>query len=280
MCTPEQLGKITGHTRHQQRQITVDTPRQQEQTTVYTPRQQEQTTVYTPRQQEQTTVYTPRQQEQTTVYSPRQQEQTTVYTPRQQKQTTEYTPTQPRTGGPVTDLTTTHHHTTGQPTVSVTTQDVLGCLQAAHSSLTLEAEEVWLSLDYTGNMSGSPHLHAPSTCWLQVRGLGPRVMSMLIFNVTCFTDNQLVVHSSMRRRHSYDCDPTAWVAPGVELVMTSKVANVSIDISDVDTPFSLQALFKTIPDSEGPFLEIRMVNQNLGNSVFCYLIEADLTVTG
>ena len=257
------------YTPRQQEQTTVYSPRQQEQTTVYSPRQQEQTTEYTPRQQEQTTVYTPRQEEQTTVDTPRQQEQTTVDIPRQQEQTTEYTPTQPRTGGPVTDRTTTHHHTTGQPTVSVTTQDVLGCLHAAHSSLTLEAEEVWLSLDYMGNTSGSPHLRAPSTCWLQVRGRGPRVMSMLIFNVTCFTDNQLVVHSSMRRRYSYDCDPTAWVAPGVELVMTSKVANVSIDISDVDTPFSLHARFKMVADSERHALESRMVTPYLGTSMFC-----------
>ena len=89
-------------------------------------------------------------------------------------------------------------------------------------------------------------------------------MSLLIFNVTCFTSNQLVVYSPMPNRDSYNCDPTAWVAPGLEMVMTSNVANVSIEINDVHTPFSLRAQLKTIPERSGRKLEIRHVTKYLG----------------
>ena len=93
-------------------------------------------------------------------------------------------------------------------------------------------------------------------------------MSLLIQHGTCFTDNHLVVHSRTWKDYSYDCDPTAWVAPGVELIMTSNVANVSIEVNDVDVLFSLQAQFKMVPPRHGALLEIRHVTRDLGPFVF------------
>ena len=102
---------------------------------------------------------------------------------------------------------------------------------------------------------------------------------MLIFNVTCSTANRLVVHSRMWNRHSFDCDPMALVAPGVELTMTTNLANVSIEINDALTPFSLHALFK-IFSSRGPErMEVRHVTDHLGTSVSktcrCILLSCD-----
>ena len=154
-----------------------------------------------------------------------------------------------------------------QHKVSVSTQDVLGCLGSDHSILTLQAEEVWLSLVYTGDTNSSRHIRVPSSCWLHVRGRGDGLLSMFIFNVTCTAPNQFVVHSRMWNRYSFDCDPMAWVAPGVELTMTSRLANISIEINDASTPFSLHALFK-IFSSRGPGrMEVRHVTDHLGTSV-------------
>ena len=162
----------------------------------------------------------------------------------------------------------TERHIVGQNKVTVTTEDVLGCLNSNFSVLTLKAQEVWLSLTYTGETNSSLHIPAPSTCWLQVRGRSHGVMSMLIFNVTCLADNQLVVHSPMWNRHSFDCDPTIWVAPGMELTMTSDLANISIEINDPNSPFSLHALFKTFQQREPQKMEIRQVTRYLGMLFF------------
>ena len=89
-------------------------------------------------------------------------------------------------------------------------------------------------------------------------------MSLLIFNVTCFSDNRLVIHSTMRDRDNYDCDPAMWMAPGTELIMTSKVADVSIEIDDVYTSFSLHARFKVFRENGSNRLEIREVTKYLG----------------
>ena len=209
------------------------------------------------------------------------QEDTARSTQVQQEQRTRYNPTWPKSQnaaikdmtaitqqnshGPTHKDVTPEHRRQVKPTVSVTTQDVLGCLNSSHSFLALEAAEVWLSLTYTGNRSGSPRLHAPSTCWLQVTGQGHGVMSILVLNATCFTDNRLVVHSQSWNGQSYDCDPTAWVAPGVELSMPSAVANVSIEINDASTPFGLQVQFKVVPQRHwGDGLERRDVTRYLG----------------
>ena len=152
-----------------------------------------------------------------------------------------------------------------QTNMNVTTEDVLGCLRSSQSYLALEAAEVWLSLTYLGNSSGSPSLHAPSTCWLQVTGQGHGVMSILVLHGTCFTDNRLVVHSQEQNGYSYDCDPTAWVAPGVELTMKSKVANLSIEINEVSTMFRLQVHFKEVPRiHRDDLLDRRYVTRYLG----------------
>ena len=210
----------------------------------------------------------------------KQQEDTTVGTPVQQEQRTRYTlmrpesqdtpvkdiaaVTQQNPHGPTTKDVTQEHKRQVKPIKNLTTEDVLGCLSSSHSYLALEAEEVWLGLTYTGNRSGSPRLHAPSTCWLQVTGRGHGVTSILILHRTCFADNRLVVHSRARNDHTYDCDSTAWVAPGVELTMLSAVANVSIEINDVSTPFSLQVQFKVVPQRHyGKRLLRRDVTGNL-----------------
>ena len=154
-------------------------------------------------------------------------------------------------------------NTLGQRITSITTKDMLRCLDDSNSSLTLDADKVWLSLVYTGNSSGPPSLSVPSTCRLQVRGPGQEVMSLLILNMTSVSDNKLVVHSRMRNRKKYKYDPLGWLAPGVELVMTSNYADVSIQINDVHTPYGLQAQLKAIPKA-GDKLEIREVTDNLG----------------
>ena len=149
--------------------------------------------------------------------------------------------------------------------MSVTTQVVLGCLDGSHSPLTLQADQVWLSLDYRGNTSGSPRLSKPSTCRLQVKGHGQGIMSLLIFNMTCFTANMLVVHSPMSSGHRYDCDPAAWMAPGAELVMTSNWASVNIEINGVDAPFRLHAQLKLVAERLRERLETRKVTEYLGS---------------
>ena len=149
--------------------------------------------------------------------------------------------------------------------MNVTTEDVLHCLRSNQSYLALEAAEVWLSLTYLGNSSGFPSLHTPSTCWLQVTGHGYGVMSILVLNRTCFTDNRLVVHSDAWNGVTYDCDPTAWVAPGVELTMESEIASVSIEINNVSTLFILQVQFKEVPRRyHGDLLDRRDVTRYLG----------------
>ena len=172
-----------------------------------------------------------------------------------------------------THMTKTKGHKWTDLKVNVTAEDVLGCLNNNHSHLTLEAEEVWISFLYTGNSSGSPHVHVPSTCWLQVRGPGHGTMSLLIFNVTCFTNNQFGVHSKMRNRHTFDCDPAAWVAPGFELAMASNWAKLSIEMKDVNKPFSLHAQLKIVQQRWGNRLEMREVTDNLGTPLKCSLFE-------
>ena len=160
----------------------------------------------------------------------------------------------------------------GQPNVTVTTEDVLGCLHSSRSSLTLEAAELWLRLAYTGNRSGSPRLHAPSTCWLQVTGRGDGVMSLLVLRGTCFTDNRLTVHSRTWNGLGYDCDPTAWVAPGVELVLTSNFANVSVEVNDVGMPCSWLVQFKLVPERSGQLLAMRRCDQEPGCVLSLYYV--------
>ena len=151
--------------------------------------------------------------------------------------------------------------------MSVTTEDLLGCLWRNQSILTLHAEEVWLNLIYTGKASNSLYIRAPPACNIQVRGQGNGAMSMLIFNATCSTANRLVVHSPMWNRHSFDCDPTAWVAPGVEMTMTSYLANVSIEINNASMPYSLHALFKVFESRGKDMMEVRHVTDYLGTWV-------------
>ena len=93
-------------------------------------------------------------------------------------------------------------------------------------------------------------------------------MSMLIFKATCFTDNRLLVHSSLRGRYSYQCDPALWMAPGVELVMMSKLSNVSIEIKELGTPFSLHARFKMVLDIKSRNQEVRKVTKYLGKYTY------------
>ena len=159
---------------------------------------------------------------------------------------------------------TTETERQGQSNVSITTEDLLGCLHSRHPSLTRQAAEVWLSLSYSGNRRGSPQLLTPSTCWLQMTGQGHGALSILILNGTCFTDNRLVVHSPTWNYLSYDCDPTAWVAPGVELTMMSNVANISIEINDVTTSFDLKVQFKMVPQRRRELLQIRHVTRRIG----------------
>ena len=149
---------------------------------------------------------------------------------------------------------------------SITTEDVLLCLENSNSSLTLDADEVWLNLAYTGSSSGLPPLRVPSTCRLQVKGRRQGIMSLLIFNLTSVPDNKMVVHSPMRDRQDYDYDPLSWMSPGVELAMTSNYADVSVQINDVHAPYSLHAQFKTVPKRKG-ILEIREVTNNLGTFI-------------
>ena len=157
----------------------------------------------------------------------------------------------------------------GQSAVDLTTTVMLGCLNNSNSSLvTLEADEVWLSVDYTGNMRRSPLLRTRATCRLLVRGHDPGVMSLLVFNVTCSSANRLVVHSPMLDRDGYDCDPALWMAPGTELVMKSNSANISIDIRDVRTAFNLRARFRILPENKLKKLEIRKVTEYFGAYVF------------
>ena len=198
--------------------------------------------------------------------------QSIAYTPTQQEQTTLHTPIHLTSGG---RMLTTEHHITAQSRVTLTTQDVLRCLDDGHSPLTMETDEVWLTLAYAGNTSGSPLLRKPSTCLLQIGGRGQGILSLLIFNMSCVKNNVLVVHSQMKNRHSYDCQPSAWVAPGTELAMTSNFANVSIEISDVNTPVRLHAQFKIVPDRQRYSLETRKVTQYLGTS---HLLSSQLTV--
>ena len=172
-----------------------------------------------------------------------------------------------------THMATTKDHKSPSLKENVTTEDVLGCLNSNHSHLTLEAEEVWISFLYTGNSSGSPRVHVSSTCWLQVRGPGHGTMSLLIFNVTCFTNNQFGVHSKMTNRDIFDCDPAAWVAPGFELAMNSSWTNLSIEMKDVNTPFSLHAQLKTVQQRRGNRLEMREVTDNLGTPLKCSLFD-------
>ena len=156
-------------------------------------------------------------------------------------------------------------HTHRQPIVFITTEDVLRCLENSNSSLTLDADEVWVKLVYTGISSGPPPLSMSSTCWLQVRGRREGIMSLLIFNMTSVPDNKVVVHSPMRNRQDYEYDPLAWMSPGVELAMTSNCADVGIQINDVHKPYSLHAQFKTVQKT-GQKLEIREVTRYLGTS--------------
>ena len=201
-------------------------------------------------------------------HQPSDQEQTTRHTETRQGHTTLHTSTQTSFRGPTTlQMTATQDPTQSQPPVSITTDDVLNCLTGNSSSLQYTAEEVWLSLSYRGNLSGSPRLHAPSTCRLNVQGNRIKYMSLLIFNMTCSKDNRLVVHSKMNYRLSYDCDPLAWLAPGLELCMNTFLASVSIEIKDVHAPFRLHAQFKTLPMRWKYRLEIRNVTHFLGTSV-------------
>ena len=174
---------------------------------------------------------------------------------------------QPSYRGPTETLTpTTEHPTLGEPKVRLSTDDILQCWRGGPSNLRLQAEEVWLRVNYTGNTSSSPLLHTPSTCRLQVKGQGHETVSLLIFNVTCFSPNRLLVHSRMRVRRSFDCDPALWMVPGMELVMTSNLADVSIVIDDVHAAFSLLARFKTLSEikSKNKKLEIRWVTKYVG----------------
>ena len=161
-------------------------------------------------------------------------------------------------------LPTLERNSRSQRTVSVSTQDVLGCLGHNPSIVAVQAEEVWLSLVYVGEVNSSRQI---STCWLQVKGPGHGVISMLIFNVTCLTANRLVVHSRMWNRHSFDCDPLSWLAPATELTMTSNLANVSIEIHNASMSFSLHAVFKVFPSRGRYKMEIRHVTKRLGTSV-------------
>ena len=196
-----------------------------------------------------------------------QQEHNTVVTQARRKQTYVYTLTRPGSArSSVRQRTTTLQQTQVYPKVSVSTADLLGCLERKHSSLTLEADEAWLEFSYKGNVSGAPRLRMPSTCWFQVRGRAWEVVSLLIFNTTFSSGNQLVVHSQITARHGYDYDPTSWVAPGLERVMTSNVANVSIEINDVNADFSLRAQFRVVGKRELRRLEIRQVTACLGRT--------------
>ena len=160
-----------------------------------------------------------------------------------------------------------------QSTVNLTTADVLGCLNSSSPSrLTLEADEVWLSVDYTGNTRGSPLLRTRATCRLLVSGRHPWIMSLLVFNATCFSANRLVVHSTMLDRNRYDCDPARWMAPGTELVMKSNMADVSIDIKDVQTAFSLRARFRSLPENKSKKLELRKVTEHLGMYILVHTL--------
>ena len=187
-------------------------------------------------------------------------EQTTLYGSPYQEQISQHTSEEYN----YYDMMTTEHQR--QPAVGVSIQHVLRCLHSGHF-LTLESDEVWLNVHYTGNTTGPPYLRAPSTCNLQVRGQSFGIMSLLIFNVTCFSDNELVVHSRLKTRNSYDCDPTEWIAPGVELLLTTDWAAVSLQIRDVHSAFRLFARFKIVPENKSKKLEIRKVSPNLGTSI-------------
>ena len=97
-------------------------------------------------------------------------------------------------------------------------------------------------------------------------------MSLLIFNVMCFSDNQIAVHGQTDKRNSYDdCDPLAWLAPGVEMVMTSNTVGVSIKINDISAHFRLYAQFQTVPERRPEKLEIRYVTRPLGMALLCVI---------
>ena len=211
-------------------------------------------------------------QTQQTKITQRKQKLASLHTqPKRWQNTTFIQSTSQSTAG--THMATTKDHKSPGLKANITTEDVLDCLNNNHSYLTLEAEEVWINFVYTGNLSGSPHVHVPSTCWLQVRGSVHGTMSLLIFNVTCFTNNQFVVHSKMRNRHTIDCDPTAWMAPGFEVAMDSNWTNLSIDVKDKDAPFSLHAQLKIVQERRGNRLEMRKVTDNLGTLLNCSVFE-------
>ena len=264
----------------------VSLPPPQEHIARYTSTQQQQTSDCDPKQHisllyKHTIVCAPVEREQVTVDT---QTQQTKITQRKQKLASLYTQskhwqnakfiqsTSQSTAGTHTTKTTEHKSPGLKENVS--TEDVLACLNSNHSYLTLEAEELWVSFVYSGNSSGSPCVHVPSTCWLQVRGLGNGTISLLIFNVTCFTNNQFGVHSKMKNRVSFNCDPTAWVAPGFELAMTSNWANLSIDMKDEDTPFSLHAQLKIVQHRRGNRLEMRKVTDNLGTPLYVLFLKS------
>ena len=197
------------------------------------------------------------------------QEQTTAAEPRHQEQTTLHKLTNPVPNSLVGGLTTT----TEQRTIAklnISTEDVLGCLKRNIHPLWMTAEEVWLNFTYTGNTSGSPRLSKPSKCGIQVYKSRPGVMSMLIFNTSCFKDNQLEVVSGLQESSRYDCDPTAWVAPGIELV--SSFASLIIYIRDIDVPFHLHAQLKVVPREWRNILEVRWVTRYLGRKLFGYFL--------
>ena len=264
-------------TSQEQTGVSLGIPTQQEQATVYKPTQQKKTTVYTSEHQKlvtmhrsklnQSTEYTLRHQDQMTLYTS-QHEWTTLSKPRHQE-TTLHTPTpltpEGRTGAQRTTERVAY-------IVNLTTEDVIGCLSSNSESIVVKAEEVWLSLAYTGNMSGSPRLRKPSRCWLQVYGLSQGIMSMLIVNVTCFTDNRLVVVSGLRGSGKYNCDPTAWLAPGIELVTATMMASVDIQINNVNTPFSIEVQFQMVPHKWRRKLELRWVTRYLGEYKSCSLL--------
>ena len=168
---------------------------------------------------------------------------------------------------------TKHQPTKVNHKVNVTSEDVLDCLAKNTEPIVVNAEEVWLTLTYTGNMSGSPRLSKPSRCALQVEGRSEGIMSLLIFNVSCFTDNRLEVISAVKDRKSFDCDPTAWVAPGVELAMTIPQGVLDIQLNDVNTPFSLNAQFRMVRKEGRSNLEVRWVTPSLGRTEHCHSLQ-------
>ena len=145
-------------------------------------------------------------------------------------------------------------------------KDLLLCLER-NSVIVLRADEVWVSLHYTGN--NSTLLQEPSQCSLHTIGVSNGTMSLLIFNVTCFTNNSLFVNSAVEYPADYDCDPMDWVAPGLQLLMKSNDAYVTIAINEVNRPFSLHAQFKTVFTRPKNILQRRDVTRYLGMNLTC-----------